>query len=84
MELLIFAGLVWILPIHVLGEIGKPKNRRGYLWGFFLGWIGVIVVARVHGKQSACSGATRDLGRETGFFVRSACSFHVQQQRRLR
>lgn len=45
MEILIGIALVWILPIFVGSAIGKPKNRSGGWWGFFLGWIGVIIVA---------------------------------------
>jgi hypothetical protein len=43
--------LFWvIIPIFVGHAIGKPKNRAGWLWGFFLGWIGVIVVALLPAK----------------------------------
>jgi hypothetical protein len=43
--LLIFIGLVWVLPIYVAHQIGAPKNRNGLAWGVFLGWLGVLVVA---------------------------------------
>ena len=39
------------LAIFVAGELGKPKNRNGYAWGFWLGWIGVIVVAALPKKE---------------------------------
>ena len=43
---LFVVGLIWlVLPIWVGHRIGKPKGRAGWLWGFFLGWIGVIIVA---------------------------------------
>jgi hypothetical protein len=45
MELLIFALLVWVLPISVAHSIGKPKNREGFLYGLLLGWLGVLIVA---------------------------------------
>jgi hypothetical protein len=45
MELLVAIGIFWILPIFVGSAIGKSKNRSGGWWGFFLGWIGVIIVA---------------------------------------
>lgn len=40
-----FVFVVWILPMWVAYKIGVPKQRAGIVWGFFLGWIGVIVVA---------------------------------------
>ena len=43
--LLVVGIILWILPIWVGHRIGKPKGRAGGLWGFFLGWIGVIIVA---------------------------------------
>lgn len=44
-ELLIVVGLLWVLPIYVAWQIGQAKHRAGFLWGLFLGWLGVIVVA---------------------------------------
>lgn len=41
----VIIGLVWVLPIYVAHQIGRPKNRSGFAWGLFLGWLGVIVVA---------------------------------------
>ena len=43
--LVIGALILWVLPIWVGHQIGKPKGRAGGLWGLFLGWIGVVVVA---------------------------------------
>ena len=40
-----FIILLWIVAIYLANEIGKPKNRKGFWWGFWLGWIGVIAVA---------------------------------------
>lgn len=37
--------VVWVLPVYVAHQIGVPKRRHGLIWGLFLGWIGVIVVA---------------------------------------
>ena len=45
MELLVVAVIFWGLPIFIGSAIGKPKNRSGGWWGFFLGWLGVIIVA---------------------------------------
>jgi uncharacterized protein UPF0547 len=43
---LIFIGVFWIAPIFVARSIGKSKGRTmSWLWGFFLGWIGVLIVA---------------------------------------
>jgi hypothetical protein len=42
---LIFWGLIWIVSMLVAHAIGKPKNRAGFLYGFLLSWIGVIIVA---------------------------------------
>jgi hypothetical protein len=42
---LVILGLFWILPIFIGSAIGKPKNRSGGWWAFFLGWLGVIIVA---------------------------------------
>ena len=42
---LAFSGVIWIVSIFVAHAIGKPKNRAGFLYGFFLSWIGVIIVA---------------------------------------
>lgn len=38
-------AVFWGLPIAVANKIGAPKNRRGWLWGLLLGWIGVAFVA---------------------------------------
>ena len=45
MTALIFIGIFWIAPIFVGHKIGSPKNRAGWAWGLFLGWLGVIIVA---------------------------------------
>jgi hypothetical protein len=45
MELLLVLALLWVLPIFVAHSMGKPKHRAGALYGIFLGWLGVIVLA---------------------------------------
>jgi hypothetical protein len=45
MELLVFAVIFWVLPIVVGHKIGVDKNRAGWAWAFFLGWLGVIILA---------------------------------------
>jgi hypothetical protein len=39
--------IVWLLCAIIAGFIGKSKNRlvEGVLWGFFLGIIGIIIIA---------------------------------------
>lgn len=44
--ILVLVGVFWVAPIFAANAIGKGKGRsQTWLWGFFLGWIGVIVVA---------------------------------------
>lgn len=42
---IIAATTFWFLPIWVAHQIGQPKGRAGWEWGFALGWLGVIIVA---------------------------------------
>jgi uncharacterized membrane protein HdeD (DUF308 family) len=35
----------WIAAVIVATKIGAKKNRAGWAWGLFLGWIGVAIVA---------------------------------------
>jgi hypothetical protein len=41
----IFALVLWVLPIFVAHSQGKAKNRAGVAYGLFLGWLGVIILA---------------------------------------
>lgn len=45
-------GLAWILPIYVAHQIGIPKHRSGFVWGLFLGWFGVLVVALLPAREN--------------------------------
>ena len=45
MEATILGLILWGVAIYVAGQIGKKKNRTGYVWGILLGWIGVLAVA---------------------------------------
>jgi hypothetical protein len=49
LALLIFLtllGVLWVWPTVKAQEIGRRKVRENpWLWGFALGWIGVIVLA---------------------------------------
>lgn len=44
MGLLIILGVFWVIPMFVGHSIGKPKHRSGFLYAFFLGWLGVLIV----------------------------------------
>ena len=44
--LILFLGLLWALPIWLSGSIGRRKGKQeAWLWGLFLGWIGVAIVS---------------------------------------
>ena len=52
MDIGLFILIFWILPIVVGHLIGKPKNRAGWAWALFLGWIGVLIVALLSPKAA--------------------------------
>jgi hypothetical protein len=37
--------IIWIILIIVCINIGKEKNRNGFLWGFFFGPFGLLILA---------------------------------------
>lgn len=41
----IWVLVFWVVPIFVGIAIGRPKRRMGFLYGLFLGWLGVIILA---------------------------------------
>ena len=43
--LAIYLSIGWLIPIFACIIIGREKNRNGFAWGFFLGIIGLIVLA---------------------------------------
>jgi hypothetical protein len=45
MEVLVLIAVLWIVPIFVATSIGQSKGRAGLLYGVFLGWLGVLIVA---------------------------------------
>lgn len=45
MNILIGAIVLWIVPLFVANSIGKSKRRAGLIYGLFLGWIGVLILA---------------------------------------
>jgi hypothetical protein len=38
-------SLIWLLPIVISIELGKSRDRMGWMWGLFLGWLGVLILA---------------------------------------
>jgi hypothetical protein len=52
MELLLFTvGVLWAAPIAIASHLGDSRGRRGWMWGFFLGWLGVFIVALMRPLQ---------------------------------
>jgi len=37
--------IVWIIFLVVCVNVGKEKNRNGFLWGFFFGPFGLLILA---------------------------------------
>jgi hypothetical protein len=51
--LLALIGLLWVWPTAKAAEIGRRKGRsNSWLWGFALGWIGVIILANEPDRKS--------------------------------
>jgi hypothetical protein len=38
-------AVFYVVPVIVGYFVGESKDRRGWLWGPLLGWIGLVVVA---------------------------------------
>jgi len=43
--LIVGAVIFWIVPIFVAVSQGRAKDRAGFAYGLFLGWLGVIILA---------------------------------------
>jgi hypothetical protein len=43
--LILGAIILWVVPIFVTVSMGRAKNREGWAYGVFLGWLGVIILA---------------------------------------
>lgn len=43
--LLIILFFWWLLPILICHQLGIARMRTGWLWGFWLGWLGVLILA---------------------------------------
>jgi hypothetical protein len=39
------AIILWIVPVFVAYSMGKAKARDGLMYGLFLGWLGVLILA---------------------------------------
>jgi hypothetical protein len=44
--------LSWAGAVLVGHKIGEGKNRTGWAWGLFLGWLGVIILACIGPGES--------------------------------
>jgi hypothetical protein len=49
---IVLVGLFWVLPAVLANSIGRRKGKQSsWLWGFMLGWLGVIIVAASATRQ---------------------------------
>jgi hypothetical protein len=39
--------VLWFGSWYTGWDLGQEKNRHGFWWAFFLGWIGVLIVSRL-------------------------------------
>jgi hypothetical protein len=54
MLMVLFSALAfWVLPIVVGNALGKRKNRKGWMWGLFGGWLGVLVLASLNTREAS-------------------------------
>lgn len=37
--------VLWIAPMFAAHSLGKRRNREGFIYAFWLGWLGVILLA---------------------------------------
>jgi hypothetical protein len=52
MDGLVFLLLIWAGAILAAHYLGVSRGRTGWLWGFLLGWLGVIILACMGKKQT--------------------------------
>ena len=71
--LFFFIWLVeWLIVIVACVIIGREKNRNGFLWGFFLNLIGLIVIAvlpPLEPKQKTFNQSEKKPPIKIGWFV---------------
>jgi hypothetical protein len=46
-------ALLWAVPMIFTIELGKTRARAGWMWGFFLGWLGVLILACMSNRSRA-------------------------------
>jgi hypothetical protein len=70
MGFLVFGLISWGAAMAVAHKLGHSRNRTGWLWGFWLGWLGVIILACMQNKATASLTATEQQVRELEAQVR--------------
>lgn len=53
--------LLWVVPIAVADKMGEVRNRTGWPWGLFLGWIGVAILSCLSYLPSSAEREVREL-----------------------
>ena len=50
--LIVLVGVFWVWPAVLANSIGLRKGKQNsWLWGFVLGWLGVLIVAASATRQ---------------------------------
>jgi hypothetical protein len=44
-------SLVFLLPVIIAIDLGYSRERTGWMWGLFLGWLGVLILACMRAPQ---------------------------------
>lgn len=59
------AVILWVVPIFVARSQGHAKNRDGWVYGLFLGWLGVLILALLppldDGRYGECPWCREDI-----------------------
>lgn len=50
---------VWGLPILICVSLGRTRDRTGWMWGLFLGWLGVLILAIMRARITPAAPALR-------------------------
>jgi hypothetical protein len=51
----LYPALLWIAPIVIAIDLGQSRDRTGWMWGAFLGWLGVIILAIMRPRPKAAA-----------------------------